>query len=149
MLKVPQPVETGTRVCITRSIDLDARARQVIAHPAVGLRRQIPIDLKVTVDSGCKLVLEGLVYTRNGRKISVAHRSDFSFVPARSHPLTAEQLERQMEKSGGTPFAIRTFSLKYDGDLFAPLAGLNRVRREFLSRAEEMLVAASLPSEKA
>jgi putative protease len=148
MLKVPHPVETGTRVSITRSIDLDARARQLISHPVVGLRHPIPVDLSVTVDSGGKLVLEGLVCTRNGRKIPVAYRSDFSLVPARSHPLTIEQLEQQVKKTGGTPFAIRTFSLTYDGDLFAPLAGLNRVRREFLARAEEMLVTASLPSGK-
>jgi len=93
-------------------------------------------------------VLEGLVHTKNGREIPVSYRSDFSLVPARSHPLTREQLEQQVKKTGGTPFTIRTFSLTYDGDLFAPLAGLNRVRREFLARAEEMLVAASRPSGK-
>jgi putative protease len=148
IIKVPHPVSPGTRVFITHSVDLDVRARQVISHPPVGLRHPIPIDLTVTVDYGDKLVLEGLVYTRNGRKIPVAYRSDFSLVPARSHPLTGEQLEQQVKKTGGTPFTIRTFSLTYDGDLFAPLAGINRVRREFLARAEEMLVAASRPSNK-
>jgi putative protease len=148
IFKVPYPVAPGTRVCITHSVDLDMRARQVISHFPVGLRHPIPIDLKGTFDSERKLVLEGLVYTRNGREIPVAYRSDLSFVPARSHPLTREKLEQQVKKSGGTPFTIRTFSLAYDGDLFAPLAGLNHVRREFLARAEEMLVVASRPSGK-
>ena len=148
ILKVPHPVAPGTKVCITHSVDFDVRARQVIAHSPALLRHPVPIDLKVTVDPDGKLVLEGLVHTKNGREIPVSYRSDFSLVPARSHPLTREQLEQQVKKTGGTPFTIRTFSLTYDGDLFAPLAGLNRVRREFLARAEEMLVAASRPSGK-
>jgi putative protease len=73
------------------------------------------------------------------------YHSDVCLVPARSHPLTAEQVEQQLKKTGGTPFTIRNFTLTYTGDLFAPLAGLNRVRREFLARAEEMMTAHSLP----
>ena len=69
-------------------------------------------------------------------------------MPARSHPLTREQLEQQLKKTGNTPFVIRNFTLEYSGDLFTPLAGLNRVRREFLAKAEEAMVASSHPPEK-
>ena len=148
VIKVPHPVTPGTRVSITHSVDHDMRARQVISPSPVSLRHPIPIDLKVTINPGGNLILEGLAYTRNGREIPVVYRSDLIFMPARSHPVTREQLEQQVKKTGGTPFTIRTFSLIYDGDLFAPLAGLNRVRREFLTRAEEMLVAAYRPSTK-
>ena len=93
--------------------------------------------------------MEGILHTRNGREYpgSISIRSSLLF-PARSHPLTREQLEEQVKKSGGTPFTIRTFTVDYNGNLFAPLAALNQVRREFLSRAEEVLVAASRPSGK-
>jgi putative protease len=93
-------------------------------------------------------VLEGLIHTWRGRSIPLIYRSDFCLVPARSHPLTRENLEQQLKKTGGTPFAIRNFSLEYSGDLFTPLAGLNRVRRELLARAEEMMIAHSHPPQE-
>jgi putative protease len=147
-IKVPHLVEPGSGVFITSSTDLEMRARQIIAHPPVGLQHPVPVDLDVRIDTGGDLVLEGLVNTRKGRAIPLEYRSDFCLVPARSHPLTREQLEQQLKKTGGTPFVIRNFALEYSGDLFTPLAGLNRVRREFLARAEEMMVAHSVPLEK-
>jgi len=147
-VKVPHPVEPGTRVFITSSTDLAMRARQIIAHPPVGLRHPVPVDLDVRIDTGGNLVLEGLVTTRRGRAIPLVYRSDFSLVPARSHPLTREQLEQQLKKTGTTPFTIRNFALRYNGELFTPLAGLNRARREFLARAEEMMIAHAVPSQE-
>jgi putative protease len=145
-IKVPRPFVPGTKVFITHSSDHEMRAHQVISQSSVSLRQPIPIDLVVTVNPCGDVVIEGTIYTRNGRGIPVVYRSGPVFVPARSHPFTREQLEEQVKKSGGTPFTVRRFSLNYDGDLFAPLAGLNHVRREFLSLAGEMLVAASRPS---
>jgi putative protease len=148
IIKVPRPFLPGTRVSITHSSDHEMRARQIISQSPVSLRHPVPIDLNVTVNPGGNVVIEGMISTRNGREIQVEYRSDPIFVPSRSHPLSREQLEQQVKKSGGTPFTIRTLALNYDGDLFAPLAGLNHVRRQFLSRAEEMLAAASRPSGK-
>jgi len=145
IIKVPHPVEPGSRVFITSSTDLEMRARQIIAHPPAGLRHPVPVDLDVRIDTGGNLVLEGVVHTRRGRVIPLEYRSDFCLVPARSHPLTRELVEQQLKKTGGTPFTIRNFALTYNGDLFTSLSGLNRVRREFLARAEEMMIAYSVP----
>jgi U32 family peptidase len=148
VIKVPYPVEPGSGVFITSSTDLQMRARQLCAHPPAGLQHLVPVDLDVRIDNGGYLVLEGLVHTRSGRAIPLEYRSDFCLVPARLHPLTREQLEQQLKKTGGTPFTIRNFALTYTGDLFTPLAGLNRVRREFLARAEMMMAAYSVPPQK-
>ena len=102
-IRVPHPVEPGTGVFITSSADLEMRARQIIAHPPVGLRHPVPVDLDVRVDKGGNLVLEGLIRTRRGRAIPLIYRSDFCLVPARSHPLTREQLEQQLKKTGKRP----------------------------------------------
>ena len=75
------------------------------------------------------------------RRISVSCRH----VPARS---PRDQLEAQMRKSGDTPFVVRDCSIAYDGTLFAPVSELNRMRREFLARAEEALLASSIPSDE-
>jgi putative protease len=59
-----------------------------------------------------------------------------------------DQLEVQLRKTGDTPFVIRDFSLTYDGTLFAPVGELNRMRRDFLTRTEEALLASSIPSDE-
>jgi U32 family peptidase len=146
--KVPHPVEPGCGVFITYSKDLEMRARQITAHPPIGLRHQVSLDLAITIDSGNHLVFEGLVKTRRGKAIPLVYRSDFSLKPARSRPLTREQLIQQLRKTGATQFTIRNFTLTYPGNLFSPLAELNRARREFLILAEKTLFENFLPSEE-
>ena len=145
-LPVPQPVSPNTRVYITSSVDLAARARQIISHPSTILRHPVPLDLTVSVDDRDRLSLEGRIHPGNGKEIIVSHRPDITLVPAESRPLTAELMEQQMRKSGGTPFVIEAVMMQHLGNLFAPLAELNRARREFLTFAESELVAASRPS---
>ena len=145
-LVVSQPVSTGTKVYITSSVDLAAHARQIINHPSATLRHPVPVDLTVSVDNGGKLKLDGRIHPGDGREITVSHTPDITLVPAQSRPLTAELIEQQMRKCGGTPFIIDAVTMQYPGDLFAPIAELNRARREFLTLAESALIEASRPS---
>jgi putative protease len=145
-LTVPQPVNPGTKVYITSSVNLAACARQIINHPSTTLRHPVPLDLTVFVDEHGRLKLDGRVHTGDGREIAITHIPDTILVPAQSRPLTGKLMEQQMRKSGGTPFVIERVAVQYNGDLFAPLAELNRARREFLSLAESALVAAHRPS---
>ena len=145
LLTVPQPAGPGTKVYITSSVDLAASARQIINHPSATLRHPVPLDLTVRVDESGRLTLDGQIHPNDGREIPVTHIPDITLVPAQSRPLTAELMEQQMRKSGGTPFVIDEVMIQYRGDLFAPLAELNRARREFLTLAESALVAASRP----
>ena len=80
--------------------------------------------------------------------VTVEKAGDLRLAPARTRPLTREQLAAQLEKTGGTPFAVSHLTLDYDGTLFAPVSEINRVRREFFARAEEALVAASRPFQR-
>ena len=145
-LTVPQPASPGTKVYITSSVDLAARARQIINHPSSPLRHPVPLDLTISVDNGGRLTLYGRIHPGDWQEITVSHTPDITLVPAQSRPLTAELMEQQMRKSGGTPFVIDAVTMQYPGDLFTPLAELNRARREFLTLAESALVAASRPS---
>ena len=146
LLAVPQPASPGTKVYITSSVSLAARARQLINHPSAMLRHPVPLDLTVSVNEQGRLELKGSIHPGDGRKIVVSHTPDITLVPAQSRPLTAEMMEQQMRKSGGTPFTIDSVIMQYRGNLFAPLAELNRARREFLTRAESSLVSASRPA---
>ncbi len=143
---IPSPVSPGTKVYITSSVDLAARARLIISHPSADLRHPVPLALTVRVDENGSLELKGKIHPGNGREIAVSHTPGISLVPAQSRPLTAELMEQQMRKSGGTPFVIETVTMQYRGNLFAPTGELNRARREFLTLAESALVEASRPA---
>jgi putative protease len=145
-LTVPRPVSPGTKVYLTSSVNLTASARQIINHPSSPLRHPVPLNLTVFVDEHGRLQLDGRIHPGDGQEITVAHTPDVTLVPAQSSPLTGELMEQQMRKSGGTPFVIDTVTIQYNGDLFAPLADLNRARRELLTLAESALVASYLPS---
>ena len=147
-IKVPHTVEPGTRLFITSSAELEMRARQIIAHPPTGLRHPVPVDVQVSIDASGRLMIEGTVRLKGKKGIPLVYQPDFCLVPARSHPLSREQIELHLKKTGGTPFTIRNFSLTYGGDLFTPLGGLNRVRREFLTLAEERVAASMRPSQE-
>ena len=144
-IKVPHPVPPGAKVFVTFSAGLEMRARQIISHPPYHLQRPVPLDVHISIDASGRLVAEGLIDTRNGKKIQVACYPDCNLVPARSHPLTREQIELNLKKTGHSPFEIRNFTLQYEGGLFIPVAGLNRVRREFLGLAEELMAQSYRP----
>jgi U32 family peptidase len=148
LFSVPRPVSPGSSVFITSSRELEARVRQIMANPPADLVRRIPVDLSITVDTGGRISIEGRLESGSGKDVRLAYKPDFALVPARSRPLLPDQLEAQLRKSGDTPFFIRDCSITYDGTLFAPVGELNRMRREFLARAEEILLASSIPSEE-
>jgi U32 family peptidase len=145
VVRVPKPVREGSEVFITSSLDLETRARQILAKPSRELRRLLPVDLHILVRENGSITFDGSVVRPDGSAVTVAYTPDLILSQARSRPLTAEMLEQQMKKAGGTPFVIRHLTLTYQGDRFAPVAEINRIRREFLAAALEQLVASFRP----
>lgn len=143
---VPRRVVPGSSLYITSSLDLETRARQIITRPPADLMHRVPVDLSITVDTAGNISMEGRLESGTGKEVRVSYQPDFTLVPARSRPLLPDQMETQVKKSGDTPFVIRNCSITYDGTLFAPVGELNRMRREFLARMEEELLAVSLPA---
>lgn len=146
LLPVPAPVPEGALVYITSSPGFDARVRRIIAKPPGDLLRPLPANLEITVSSSGSVTVDGTVTRPDGRTITVSYRPDQALEPATNHPLTAGQLEEQFRKAGGTSFVVRTCIIRYDGGLFAPMALLNEMRREFFRRAGELLDASYRPS---
>ncbi len=139
-LGVPAPVGQGARVFLTRSADLEERAKRVMEKPL----QPLPLDVTVTWEDGTPC-LEATVPVHGGKPLRVRYRSDLRMEPARSRPLTPDQIAEQLAKTGGTPFTVRKMDLRYPGGLFAPLGELNRVRRAFLEKIEEAVLAAWRP----
>ena len=141
----PRPVEPGAFLYVTASAELLARARQITAQAPAILRHPVPVDLAAKVTENGTLDLYGIVEAPEREPIILSRRTDLRLAPARSRPLSREELAAQIQKTGGTPFAVRGFSLDYAGDRFAPLGELNRVRRAFFEAAEAAIVAAAAP----
>ena len=144
-LALPRPVPAGTRLYITSSRDMEAKAHRIVAKPSPGLLRPVPADIHSAVGPDGRIHVEGTILRRNGTQVPFSFHPGIRLEPARSHPLTADQLEIQLKKTGGTPFVIREFSLDYPGNLFAPLAVLNALRRDLFRYAEELLAGAAIP----
>ncbi|AGB02635.1 DUF3656 domain-containing U32 family peptidase [Methanoregula formicica] len=146
LLPVPAPVPEGALVYITSSPGFDARARRIIAKPPADLLRPLPADMEITISSSGSVAIDGPVTRPDGTTIPVSYQPDRALEPATTRPLTAGQLEEQFRKTGGTPFVVGECTIHYDGGLFAPMALLNDMRREFFRRAGELLDASYRPS---
>lgn len=139
-LGVGAPVRVGARAFLTKSADLEERAKRVMAKPLP----QIPIDLSVTWEDGTPC-LEATVSMCGGEPLRVLYRADLAMEPARSRPLTRAQIAEHLGKTGGTPFTVREMDLRYPGGLFLPIGELNRIRRAFLEKVGEAVLAARRP----
>jgi putative protease len=142
---VPHDVKPGTLVSISSSGALLQRARQIMKHPPPDLRHPVPLDLAVHISPDETMTFTGTIHARTGKPVIVQCTPDIRLAAAQSHPLSSDQLAHQMKKTGGTPFAIQKFTLDYSGGMFAPIAVLNRARREFLALVQERLVGAAVP----
>jgi len=147
-LTAPFPVRRGDEVCLTSSTGLTGRAHRIIWAPLSLVRRPLQIDLSVRISNGGIPFLEGVIDAGRGHHVPVTCTSGVRFLPAKTRPLTAEQVMAGLKKTGGTPFAIRTISMEYDEKMFVPVAELNRMRREFLALAENELVTALRPADE-
>ncbi len=139
-LVVQEPVEKGDEVFLTRRAGLGERQGSR-AEP------EIPIDLLVGWDEG-RPTLEGRVVFADGKEVRAVLKADFSMEPAIKRPLSEDQIEAQLRKTGGTPFVIRKIEMDYPGGLFAPLGELNRLRREFLEKVEREIAISFRPSDE-
>jgi len=139
-LVVQGPVERGDEVFLTRRAGL-GESSGPRAEP------EIPIDLLVEWDEG-RPALEGRVVLADGKEVNAVLKADFSMEPAIKRPLSEDQIEAQLRKTGGTPFVVRKIEMDYPGGLFAPLGELNRLRREFLEKVEREMAATFRPSDE-
>lgn len=136
-LKTPERVRPGARVYLTGSNALARKAQAIISSS----KAEIPIDLVISFEDGyCRV--EGRLVT--GERVEV--KTDFRMEKAKKQPITRQQIESQMQRTGGTPFVIRKIDMDYPGDLFAPLGALNQLRRDLLDKATQALLEKRRPA---
>ncbi|MBP7069647.1 MAG: U32 family peptidase [Methanothrix sp.] len=138
-LKMKEKVRPGARVYLTGSTALSRKAAQIIESAPGG----IPLDLYLSWQEDRPLLQARLP---DGKKVAVL--ASFLMEKAKNQPLTRQQIESQLSRTGGTAFAIRKIEMDYSGDLFAPLGALNQLRRQLLEKVEQALLAGRRPEKE-
>lgn len=57
-----------------------------------------------------------------------------------NQPMEPERIEKQMRKTGGTPFVFEDLDVQMEGDLFIPLQSINELRRRGISELKEKMI---------
>lgn len=68
--------------------------------------------------------------------------------PAVNAPLDKERVDKQLRKTGDTPFEFDNLDIEMEGDIFIPMGALNSLRREALSKLQEEILSGYYPKEK-
>ena len=125
----------GQIVWKTDDPHLTARLRKTFesADP----RRRTPITLHVTVATGGPVRI--LATTSGG--VCCEIESEGPTVAATKHALTAEALQAQFARLGGTPFELKSLTADIIGEPMVPHSVLGKLRHELVARLEEVVVA--------
>ena len=114
-----------------RSEDDKSASRTLAAFG--GITRKIPLDFAVRMKEN-----EPITLTVGDKNRSVCVEGDIPQA-ALTSPITAEHLERNLSKLGGTPYAIGSFSVEADDGLMLPVSRLNDLRRRAIAEWESNL----------
>ena len=128
-------VQPGQTVWKTDDPQLTARLRKTFA--SADPHRRTPVDLHVTVAVGGPVRVVATV--AGGRQCVV--ESDGPTVAATKHPLTAETLQSQLARLGGTPFELELLTADITGEPMVPHSVLGKLRHDLVARLEEVVVA--------
>lgn len=101
--------------------------------------RKIELQCELRVREGEPLALS--IWNRDGKKVEKRGQSPIS--GALNRPAKAEELKKQLAKTGNTPFLFQSISVIMNEDVFIPVKEINELRRQAL---EEMkLVLSRVP----
>lgn len=71
--------------------------------------------------------------------VSVEAESEIQVEQAGKRPLAEEQVRKQLEKTGETPFVFETLDIGMDPNVFLPMQQLNEMRRRALAELEKQI----------
>ncbi len=106
----------------------------------------LPLSMTFTAkaDTPVTLTAEAPLFRQGGtdnRTVSVTVEGDMP-VAAENTPLTAESVEKQLSRTGGTPYTAKAITAELEDGLMLPLSRLNALRREALDRLDEARITA-------
>ncbi len=101
--------------------------------------RRIPIKGKLCARLGAPLELKVWKKDDIGQKIGITVTGE-ALQEAKNRPMGAEQFQKQLEKTGNTPFVWEELEIAIEGAVFVPVQALNELRRKALSALQTEII---------
>ena len=138
-------VKVGTEVFISYSKSTHEYLKQFEKET---IKSNVPVNLSLTWDENLNLFTK-VEFHVDDELINFRHKTLDKFEKAKNKPLTEETLEKQLSKTGGTPFYMDNIRFNnMPKDIFIPIREINQIRREILDTATEMLMNHYTPTKK-
>ncbi len=107
--------------------------------------KKIPLNGTALFEAGKPAVLRAEYALRGEAKKSSAAapfvQSEYGTVEeAKSAPMDAERIRRQLAKTGDSPFEFTDLDVTVRGNVFVPVQELNQMRRDILARTEQEIL---------
>lgn len=125
-------IHIGDKVWKTSDPELDKQIRQSYGGENPQFTR--PINIDIYGEIGEKLI--AIAEDELGNIVKI--ESEILIVEAHTKPLSTERLKEQFGRLGNTPFYLDTFSNHLNGNIMLPVSELNRMRREVVTKLEEL-----------
>ena len=125
-------IHIGDKVWKTNDPELDKQIRQSYTGEHPQFTR--PINIEVHGEIGEKLI----AISRDQSWNIVQVESEILIAEAHTKPLSTERLKEQFGRLGNTPFHLDNFINSLNGNIMLPVSELNRMRREIVSKLEEL-----------
>ncbi|MCI9598820.1 MAG: U32 family peptidase [Firmicutes bacterium] len=133
---IKTPVEKGDAVYRLTSGSLMKKLRQSYEEGGpygAKHRRTVPVDMRLEIEVGKSPVLTVL----EGQTAITVTDSKILAERAQKRPLDRDRAERQMRKTGGTPFRVRRLEMDLAERCCVPVSSLNDLRRRALRQMAE------------
>ena len=106
-------------------------------------------DLRLNIGAKFKIVEKGINNENKEEEFNFRYISQTKFEPAQKRPVSIEDIEKQMLKTGSTSFYINNLTITdMPENSFVPIGKLNKIRREVLDKATELLLNYYKPDKK-
>ena len=139
-------VKVGTEVFISYSKSTHDYLKQFEKEE---IKNNVGINLSLTWDENLNLFTKVEFYI-DDELINFRHKTLDKFEKAENKPVTKETIEKQLKKTGGTPFYIENVRFNnMPNNIFIPIREINQIRREILDTATELLMNHYTPTKKA
>ncbi|MDR3291059.1 MAG: DUF3656 domain-containing protein [Methanobrevibacter sp.] len=145
MFNTTRNVRVGDKVFISYSHLLHKELKK---YKKEYIQPKIPLSLNISLNKYLEIFMK-VEFNLNNNKIEFSYSSSASFQKAINRPTSIKEIEKQLYKTGNTPFFMGKIEIaNFSNDLFIPTSQLNNLRREILDEASKHLLKHYKPNKK-
>jgi putative protease len=138
-------VRVGDKAFISYSHSIH---RELKKYKNEHIQSKLPISLNISICENLQIFVKSK-FVLNDVKLEFNYLSSFYFEKAINQPISIEKIERQLSKTGNTPFFMDKIEItNFHDDLFIAISELNNLRRKILDEAIKTLLKYYKPNKK-